>query len=90
MGKCDSYASALNEPETSLHPDLIDALARLIVRVSKSTQLWTTTHSQALAERVEQHSGLSRVRLAMAAGETTIACVYSELAGPHIIAASQR
>ena len=64
---------ALNEPETSLHPDLIDALARLIVRVSKNTQLWITTHSQPLAERVEQHSGLPRVRLAMVEGETTVA-----------------
>ena len=65
-------ALALNEPETSLHPDLIDALARLIVRVSKNTQLWVTTHSQPLAERVEQHSGLPRVRLAMVEGETTV------------------
>ncbi|PYT29481.1 MAG: recombinase RecF, partial [Acidobacteria bacterium] len=30
---------ALNEPETSLHPDLIDSLARLIVLASKHTQL---------------------------------------------------
>lgn len=41
---------ALNEPETSLHPDLIDSLARLIVVASKHTQLWITTHSRALAE----------------------------------------
>ncbi len=61
---------ALNEPETSLHPDLIDALARLIVRASKDTQLWITTHSEALASRIEQHSGLPRIRLRMAAGET--------------------
>jgi len=64
---------ALNEPETSLHPDLIDALARLIVRASKDTQLWITTHSGPLADRIEQHSGLSRVRLCMANGETLIA-----------------
>src|SRR5437764_7576565 len=37
---------ALNEPETSLHPDLIDALARLMVQASRSTQLWITTHSE--------------------------------------------
>ena len=64
---------ALNEPETSLHPDLIDALARLIVRASKDTQLWITTHSGPLADRIEQHSGLSRVRLCMENGETLIA-----------------
>jgi predicted ATPase len=64
---------ALNEPETSLHPDLIDALARMIVRVSKSTQLWITTHSQPLAERIEHHSSIPRVALALRFGETTVA-----------------
>jgi predicted ATPase len=64
---------ALNEPETSLHPDLIDALARLIVRASEDTQLWITTHSEPLAERIERHSGLQRVRLSMEDGETRVA-----------------
>jgi predicted ATPase len=63
---------ALNEPETSLHPDLVDALARLIVRASKHTQLWITTHSQPLAESIEQHSGLPRLRLSMVGGETKV------------------
>jgi predicted ATPase len=63
---------ALNEPETSLHPDLIDALARLIVNASKQTQLWITTHSQALAGRIERHSGLPRVRLCISDGETKV------------------
>lgn len=62
---------ALNEPETSLHPDLIGALARLIVHAAKYTQLWITTHSTALAERIEEHSGMPRVRLALVDGETT-------------------
>jgi predicted ATPase len=63
---------ALNEPETSLHPDLVDVLARLIVRASKHTQLWITTHSQPLAESIEQHSMLPRIRLRMVNGETQI------------------
>lgn len=63
---------ALNEPETSLHPDLIKALGRLIVRAAKYTQLWVTTHSQALAETIEQQSGIARIRLAIAAGETRL------------------
>ena len=63
---------ALNEPETSLHPDLIGALARLIVHAAKYTQLWITTHSTALAERIEEHSGMPRVRLALVDGETTV------------------
>jgi predicted ATPase len=61
---------ALNEPETSLHPDLIDSLARLIVVASKYTQLWITTHSRALAERIEEYSGMPRIRLEMKDGET--------------------
>src|SRR5947209_9302966 len=64
---------ALNEPETSLHPDLIDGLARLMVQASKSTQLWITTHSQPLAAAIENYSGIPRVRLKIAAGETQIA-----------------
>jgi predicted ATPase len=63
---------ALNEPETSLHPDLIDSLARLIVLASKHTQLWITTHSKALAERIEQYSGVPTVRLEMRNGETAV------------------
>jgi predicted ATPase len=63
---------ALNEPETSLHPDLVDVLARLIVHASRHSQLWITTHSQSLAERIEEHSGMPRIRLAMEAGETRV------------------
>jgi len=63
---------ALNEPETSLHPDLINSLARLMVRASKYTQLWITTHSRSLAESIERHSGLPPVRLCMVEGETKV------------------
>lgn len=63
---------ALNEPETSLHPDLIDALARLVVVASKYTQLWITTHSQTLAGRIEEYSGVPKIRLAIRNGETIL------------------
>jgi predicted ATPase len=63
---------AVNEPETSLHPDILDALAHLIVRASKNVQLWITTHSQPLADRIEKHSGVPRVRLCMSEGETQV------------------
>ncbi len=63
---------AANEPETSLHPDILDALAHLIVRASKNVQLWITTHSQPLADRIEKHSGVPRVRLCMSDGETQV------------------
>lgn len=64
---------ALNEPETSLHPDVIDPLARLIVRAAKRTQIWITTHSQPLAELIERHSGIPRIRLSLSNGETKLA-----------------
>ncbi|PPD03121.1 MAG: ATP-binding protein [Methylobacter sp.] len=35
----------LNEPETSLHPDLLPALARLIIKASQNSQIWVVTHA---------------------------------------------
>jgi predicted ATPase len=63
---------ALNEPETSLHPDLLEPLAQQMVKASKNSQLWVVTHSARLAELVEKHSGESPVRLQLAAGETRV------------------
>ena len=63
---------ALNEPETSLHPELLEPLARLIVRASNNTQLWITTHSATLAGKIEEHSGIPRVQLALDHGETYV------------------
>jgi predicted ATPase len=63
---------ALNEPETSLHPDLLEPLAKLIVRASANTQLWITTHSAVLAGKIEEHSGLPRIQLAIEQGETYV------------------
>ncbi len=52
---------ALNEPEASLHPQLMAPLARMVVRASDRSQVWLVTHSEALAEAVEQ-SGAGQVR----------------------------
>jgi predicted ATPase len=41
---------ALNEPETSLHPDLLGPLARMIVQAARRTQIWVVTHSERLAD----------------------------------------
>jgi predicted ATPase len=65
---------ALNEPETSLHPDLINSLGGLMARAAIDTQLWITTHSYPLAESIERNSGIPRVRLCMIAGETKLEC----------------
>ena len=43
---------ALNEPETSLHPDLLEPLAKQLVNAAKYSQLCVVTHRSALAELV--------------------------------------
>jgi predicted ATPase len=63
---------ALNEPETSLHPDLIEPLARLIVRASRESQIWITTHSEALAGQISRLTGVTPIRLEKVEGETRV------------------
>ncbi len=53
---------ALNEPEASLHPDLMEPLARLVVRASERSQLWLVTHSTRLAEAIAT-TGCGQVRI---------------------------
>lgn len=63
---------ALNEPETSLHPDLLEPLAKLIAGAGKDSQLWITTHSEPLAELVERFSGRKRTLLELVEGATHV------------------
>jgi predicted ATPase len=63
---------ALNEPETSLHPDLLEPLAKQLVNAGKYSQLWVVTHSQRLAELVEKFSGEAPISLEIAGGETRV------------------
>jgi predicted ATPase len=64
---------AFNEPETSLHPDLMAPLARLLVDRSQDSQVWVTTHSAELADRVAEHGAQAVVhRLRLAGGETAL------------------
>lgn len=61
----------LNEPETSLHPDLLPALGRLIVKAAESTQIVVVSHSQALVD--EMGATATTVELVKDLGETRIA-----------------
>ncbi|KLK92109.1 ATPase [Microvirga vignae] len=63
---------ALNEPETSLHPDLLEPLARMIVAASKRTQVWLVTHSEPLADAIARYGGVSPRRVVKRKGETWI------------------
>jgi predicted ATPase len=61
---------ALNEPETSLHPDLLPALAELIGDAGKRGQVLVTTHAEPLARALEKGAGASAVRLTKRDGAT--------------------
>ncbi|MEX1230395.1 MAG: AAA family ATPase [Planctomycetaceae bacterium] len=63
---------ALNEPESSLHPDLLPPLARLIVDAAEHSQVWVSTHSQILVDTIQQISGVCPIRLRLENDETKI------------------
>jgi predicted ATPase len=62
----------LNEPETSLHPDLLGALARLIAKAAERTQVVVVTHAAALIAGLSQHPECNSIQLEKEFGETKI------------------
>ena len=62
----------LNEPETSLHPDLLAPLARLIARAAERSQVIVVTHASQLIAALREH-GSNSLTLEKSFGETTIA-----------------
>ncbi|PKH21419.1 chromosome segregation protein SMC [Enterobacterales bacterium CwR94] len=63
---------ALNEPENSLHPDLLPALAMLIAEASRYSQIWVTSHSPLLAERIAAYCDVQHYQLTQQDGETVL------------------
>jgi predicted ATPase len=63
----------LNEPETSLHPDLLPALARLIVASAKHSQAIVVTHNDRLISQLTQEKDARAIALQKELGETTVA-----------------
>lgn len=63
---------ALNEPESSLHPDLMEPLARMIARAAERTQIWLVTHSERLADGIATHGGARPRTVIKRDGETWI------------------
>ncbi|MCX4694172.1 AAA family ATPase [Streptomyces sp. NBC_01408] len=53
----------LNEPETSLHPDLLTPLADLILTAARDTQTVVVTHATPLAEALAEGTRRHRVDL---------------------------
>lgn len=63
---------AINEPESSIHEDLMEPLGKLIVKAAQNTQLWITTHSRELALSIKKHGHCDSVELNKINGETCI------------------
>lgn len=64
----------LNEPESSLHPDLLIPLARMIAAASDRSQIIVVSHARALADCLREQ-GAQMLALEKVEGETVIADV---------------
>ena len=62
----------LNEPETSLHPDLLPPLARLILAAAKNTQVIVVSHAELLIKELTSTALCSRLHLQKDFGETKV------------------
>ncbi|MCA9172904.1 MAG: AAA family ATPase [Planctomycetales bacterium] len=62
----------LNEPEASLHPDLLAALSRLVRQAQRETQVIVVSHSAKLVELLEEDEDCVSIRLVKRLGETVL------------------
>ena len=62
----------LNEPETSLHPDLLPALARLIRVAARNTQVWVICHASRLIAALKEDPNCVPIELEKEFGETRV------------------
>lgn len=62
----------LNEPETSLHPDLLPALARLIIGAAGRSQLWVVSHASRLIAALEEARDCNLIALEKQMSRTTL------------------
>ncbi len=62
----------LNEPETSLHPDLLPALGRLIIAASRQTQVWVVSHASRLIATLKESPNCNILELDKQLGQTCI------------------
>jgi predicted ATPase len=68
-----SSLMVLNEPETSLHPDLLPPLGRLIAQASKRSQIMVVSHAMPLVAALEKAADARRIVLEKQLGETIVA-----------------
>jgi len=62
----------LNEPETSLHPGLLPALARLIIQASEQCQVWVVSHASRLIAALQQDEHCNSIVLEKVLGQTQV------------------
>jgi predicted ATPase len=62
----------LNEPETSLHPELLPPLARLIAQASKRSQVVVVSHAAALVSALDADADCRQIVLEKQLGETVL------------------
>jgi predicted ATPase len=62
----------LNEPETSLHPELIRPLSKLIATGAEHTQVVVVSHSRSLIDALAHDAKPTRIELVKELGETRI------------------
>jgi predicted ATPase len=60
----------LNEPETSLHPDLLPSLARLIGTATEHSQVWVVSHASRLVAALSGIDDCNAIVLDKPHGET--------------------
>ncbi|OYP34199.1 ATP-binding protein [Rhodopirellula sp. MGV] len=63
----------LNEPENSLHPELMPSLAKLIKKAAENSQIVVVSHSARLVELLEEDDVCVPIQLEKVGGETVIA-----------------
>ena len=62
----------LNEPETSLHPDLLPALGRLIVHTAERSQVLVVSHAHVLVDALQQAPECHSITLGKEFGQTGV------------------
>src|SRR6202040_3992352 len=62
----------LNEPETSLHPDLLPPLARLVAQAAKRSQIVVVSHAVALVSELAATTAAKQIVLEKQLGETLV------------------
>lgn len=72
----------LNEPETSLHPDLLPALGRRIAAATEHSQLVVVTHAPRLLAALEAAADCNSLVLDKCFGETLVPGAEALLASP--------